>query len=172
MISIYTRELGLVRAMVQGIRLNKSKLRFSLQDLSYAKIDLVRGRDIWRVTTATTVSSFPTARTEKEKILFMARTAGLVDRLCAGEEPHPKIFDILIQAFTLLDDDNFSKESRMALELHTVLSIVHTLGYVGDGAEINEYLGNNFDSETTIKLLLEKRSIVAHINRALRESGL
>ncbi|MCE9517782.1 recombination protein O N-terminal domain-containing protein, partial [Candidatus Nomurabacteria bacterium] len=51
---LYTREMGLVRAVAQGIRLNKSKLRFGLQDFSYASVDLVRGRDIWRVTSGST----------------------------------------------------------------------------------------------------------------------
>lgn len=172
MLTIYTRELGLVHAMAQGVRLSKSKLRFTLQDFSYAKIDLVKGRDIWRVTSATSISSFPVLRSNRDSILFMARMASLIDRLCRGEESNTEIFDLLIQSFHLLDDEGFSGESRTALELHTVLGIVHSLGYIGDGDEISEYLGGEFNHSKTQKLLNEKRSIVSHINRALRESGL
>ena len=46
MLSLYTRELGLVYAHAQGIRLGKSKLRFGLQDFSHATVDLVQGKDI------------------------------------------------------------------------------------------------------------------------------
>lgn len=172
MLTIYTRELGLVHAMAQGIRLSKSKLRFTLQDMSYAKIDLVKGRDIWRVTSATSISSFPVARTSRDSIVFMSRMASLVDRLCRGEEGNEIVFDSLIQAFTLLDDENFGTESRSALELHTVLSIVHALGYVGESDDIQDYLGGQFSHEKTDRLLKEKKSIISHINRALRESGL
>ena len=172
MLTIYTRELGLVHAMAQGIRLSKSKLRFTLQDFSYARIDLVKGRDIWRVTSATNISSFPVARTNRDSIVFMSRMASLVDRLCRGEESNELVFDSLIQAFTLLDDDNFSSESRSAVELHTVLSIVHALGYVGESDDIADYLGGEFDHNKTDILLKEKKSIISHINRALRESGL
>jgi len=42
MLMIYTREMGLIRAVAQGIRLHKSKLRFTLQDFSYVNVDLVR----------------------------------------------------------------------------------------------------------------------------------
>ena len=48
--SIFTRDLGLVTASAQGIRKMSSKLRFVLQDFSYVKIDLVSGRNIFRVT--------------------------------------------------------------------------------------------------------------------------
>lgn len=172
MLTIYTRELGLVHAMAQGIRLSKSKLRFTLQDFSYAKIDLVKGRDIWRVTSAANISSFPVARINRDSIVFMSRMASLIDRLCRGEESNDVVFDSIIQAFTLLDDDSFSPDSRSALELHTVLSIVHALGYVGESDDITDYLGGEFNHDKTDKLLKEKKSIISHINRALRESGL
>ncbi|MFA7191963.1 MAG: DNA repair protein RecO [Candidatus Paceibacterota bacterium] len=172
MLSIYTRELGLVRAMAGGIRLAKSKLRYTLQDMSYAKIDLVKGRDIWRVTSATTISSFPLARSKKESIVFMSRVSALIDRLCRGEEGNDEVFDLIIQSFLLLDDENFNHESLSALELHTVLSIVHSLGYVGDSDDMHDYIGGIFDKDKIHKLLSEKKSIISHINRALRESGL
>lgn len=172
MLTIYTRELGLVRAAAQGVRLHKSKLRFALQDFSYANIDFVQGRDIWRVTSAINISSFAIARSQKDSVVFMVRMASLVERLCVGEEAHSELFDMLIQSFYLLDDENFANESRLALELHTVLFIVHALGYVGESEELNSYLGKEFNLDKTHKLLIEKKSIIAHINKALRESGL
>lgn len=169
---VYTREMGLVRATAQGVRFHKSKLRFALQDFSYAHVDLVRGRDMWRITSATPVSSFPYARTDRESMLLIARTSKLLERLCDGEEPNEKIFDDAIQAFYLLDDNSIEKKSREALELHLVLRILDTLGYIGESAALSEYLGGQFDESRTESLLREKRSIIAHINRALTESQL
>jgi recombinational DNA repair protein (RecF pathway) len=161
-----------VRASAQGIRLHKSKLRFALQDFCYANIDLVRGRDIWRIGSATTISSFPIARTKKETTLFIARICGLIDRLCDGEEANEKIFDDIIQTLYLLDDENLLKETREALELHLVLRIVHSLGYIGDSDTLTEYLGNDINTNFTKSLLRNRRDIVTHINNALRESQL
>ncbi len=172
MLTIYTRELGLVRAVVQGIRLQRSKLRYSLQDFSYANVDLVQGRDIWRVTSASTISSFPFARVEKTSLLLIARTGSLLERLCQGEEANEKIFDDVVQAFYLLDDPELSNESRIALELHLVLRILNQLGYIGDSETISDYLGENFDTEKTQSLLASRSSIISHINKALRESQL
>lgn len=172
MLTIYTREMGLVRAMVQGIRLHKSKLRFALQDFSYANIDLVRGRDIWRVTSATTVTSFPLLRSDKNSLLLLARVAKLIERLCDGEEAQEKIFDDVIQSLYALDIENVAKESREALELHLVLRIMHTLGYIGENDALSSYLEGEFSNEKTESLLKARQSIVAHINNALRESQL
>ncbi len=172
MLTIYTREMGLIRATAQGIRLGKSKLRFALQDLSYAKIDFVRGRDIWRVTSATPVISFPLARADRSSIIFMARVAKLIERLCDGEEPNEGIFDDTIQAWSRLDAEGVESSVREALELHLVLRIMHTLGYIGDSETLINYLGSSFDSTHIEGLLSEKQSIVMHINQALRESHL
>ncbi len=172
LLSIYTRELGLVKATAQGIRRAESKLRFSLQDFSHASIDFVHGKDIWRVTSATNISTFPLMRANKESILIVARISKLIERLCAGEEPNEKIFDDFIQALYLLDSPNFSSESLEALELHLVLRIVNELGYIGDSEILAKYLEDDFSNEKTSLLLAERKSIISHINKALRESQL
>lgn len=172
MFVIYTKEMGLVRAVAQGVRLHKSKLRFALQDFSYARIDLVRGRDIWRVTSATTITSFPYARSDKQSILLIARISKLLERLCDGEEAHESIFNDFTQALYLLDDTSTSVETRTAIELHLVLRIMNTLGYIGDSGPLAQYLESDFDAVETDNLLKERQSIIAHINKALNESQL
>jgi len=171
-LSIYTRQMGLIRATVQGIRLHKSKLRFSLQDFYYAKIDLVRGKDIWRVTSATNINSFPYARGEKESLLLIARISKLLERFCGGEESNEKIFDDFIQALYLLDDENLRGEQREAIELHLVLRILNSLGYIGDSKILANYLMTDFNDGLIEDLLKERQSIIAHINKALNESQL
>ena len=172
MLTIYTKEMGLVRAMTQGIRLNKSKLRFALQDYSYAKVDFVRGKDIWRVTSATTVTSFPFARSSKPSILLIARVSQLIERLCDGEEANPKIFDDIIQSLYLLDDTDISASSREALELYLILRIMNDLGYIGESEMFDKYLSSSFDHTQTESLLKERQHIISHINKALNESQL
>ncbi len=70
--TILTREMGLIHAVAQGVRLNKSKLRYALTDYSYAKIDLVRGKEVWRITSATPVNSFPGIRRNLKGLHLMA----------------------------------------------------------------------------------------------------
>lgn len=172
MLTVYTREMGLVRAMVQGIRLHKSKLRFSLQDFSYANIDFVRGKDVWRITSAKNISTFPYARSSRDSLLIIARISKLLERLCDGEESNEKIFDDFTQVLYLLDDISISKNSREALELHVVLRIMNSLGYIGESEMMSQYMGGSIDLNKTEILLKERQSIISHINKALNESQL
>jgi DNA repair protein RecO (recombination protein O) len=169
---VYTREMGLIRAVAQGVRLNKSKLRFSLQDFSYVKVDFVRGRDIWRITSAKSISSFAFARGDRASILLIARVSKLIERLCDGEENNEKIFDDLIQALYLLDETDIKKDSREALELHLVLRIMDTLGYIGESPLFEKYIGSAFEHSYIENLLKDRQSIITHINKALTESQL
>ena len=170
--AIYTREMGLVRATSQGVRLAKSKLRFALQDFSYAKIDFVRGKEIWRVTSATNITSFPYARSDRQSLLLIARIGKLIERLCDGEEESGKIFDEFIQALYLLDDSTILSTTREALELHLVLRIMNALGYIGDSEILYQYLSTPFNQIEIETLLKERQSIISHINKALNESQL
>lgn len=171
-ITLYTRELGLVRANAQGIRLLKSKSRFALQDFSYAKVDLVRGKEFWRITSSSCISSFPYIRMDDKSISLIFQISKLLERLCAGEEANQKIFDSLIQTFYLLDSEDLDEKSREAMELYLVFRIVYELGYVGESESISKYLGEEFKYEKIDSFLKERTSIVAHINKALKESQL
>lgn len=172
MLTIYTREMGLVRALAQGVRLHKSKLRFTLQDFSYVNVDLVQGKELWRVTSAKHISSFPLARSGAFSLVLMTRVSKLIERLCTGESPNENIFDDFIQALYLLDDENISSSSQEALELHLILRIMNSLGYIGDSAILSKYLSSSFDYSKTKSLLKERQSIIAYINKALNESQL
>lgn len=170
--SIYTRELGMVHATAQGIRFSKSKLRFSLQDFYYASIDLVRGKELWKITSATSISSFPIIKEDKDSILLVARVGKLLERLCQGESANEIIFDDFIQALYLLDDLSFNDDSRMALELHLVLRILHSLGYIAESDDLIKYIVTPFDNSKINSLISGKQSIISHINKALNESQL
>ncbi len=170
--TIYTKEIGLIRATTQGVRRHSSKLRFALQDFSYARIDLVRGRDVWRVISATPISSFPYARSDKYSLLLIARISKLLERLCDGEEPNTQIFNDFISAGMFLDEPPISKDTIQALELYVVLRVMNVLGYIGESPVLKEYLSSDFKTLSPHKILSERQSIVASINKAFLESQL
>jgi len=127
---LYTRELGLVYAHAQGIRKIASKLRYTTQDFSRVNVDLVRGREIWRVTTATPIHSYAHIRQSRHTEKILARVAALVIRLVAGEEANEEVYEALIGAYTLLEMKGQSPEDYRALELLSVARILIALGYL------------------------------------------
>ena len=81
--SVFTRDLGLVFASAQGVRKMSSKLRFVLQDFAYLKIDLVKGRDFWRITNVSKTNKLEKLQ-EPEILKVFASISKLLKRLLAG----------------------------------------------------------------------------------------
>ncbi len=128
---LYTRELGLVYAHAQGLRKLSSKLRYVLQDLSRVQVDLVRGKEVWRVTTAAPAHSAGAEMPRgPEAVRVLARVAALAVRLVAGEEANDEIYGALDRAYALLSRSAIPPEDLRAVELLTVARILTALGYL------------------------------------------
>src|SRR5579864_2329226 len=85
---IFTRDLGMIYASAQGVRKMSSKLRFILQDFAYVKVDLVQGKDFWRVTSASKTNSLEEITKNPETFEIFSNIANLLKRLLAGVEPN------------------------------------------------------------------------------------
>ncbi len=139
LLRLYTRELGLVYAHAQGVRKLSSKLRFTLQDFSLATVDLVRGREIWRVTTAVPIHSHNALRQDRASERILARVNSLLIRLVTGEEPSEEIYEIIKGTYELLEEGTtretsgtqaLTPEDYRTLELFSVARILIALGYL------------------------------------------
>ena len=178
LISIFTRDLGLVRAVAQGIRFEKSKLRYHTNDYSFGVFSLVRGKEVWRLTNAQEIvdtgrvadvgMTMTKSLTLKE---FWARIALLLRRLLQGEEANERLFEAIYACNIFLglqpDMDLEVVESLL------VLRIMHALGYVGDDKDIHGFIYSDDFAPALLDLAARKRTVInQHINKALRESHL
>ncbi len=169
---LYTRELGLISARVQSVRKESSKLRYALQDYSYAEVDLVRGREVWRVTTAVAKESFLYTYRDLKAFTTIRHISSLVIRLCTGEERNEKIFEDLLLGLRFYNKENLTDEDKQKTELALVLRILHHLGYIGETEKFASILEDVFDPSREVYQKLEKKTILFEINRALKESHL
>lgn len=170
---VFTKDLGLIPALAQGIRENKSKLRYSLQILSYANVDLVRGKEIWRVINAVGIHSFSPLVNDKEKIALYARVAGLLRRLMPGESIHAEFFMDFLGALAFLEQGEFNHESLKSFETLLVLRILHHLGYWGNDERFKSFLARETWNQDTISDFSPMRKEAQKgINRSLAESHL
>ena len=110
-LSIFTRELGLVSVYAAGIRYEKSKLRYHTQLYNLATFSLVPGKEHWRLVGAIT-SSRPA-----RSLATLARVAALVRRFLGPVETHPELFDSII-----MGQHN---------DPYLSLGVMEMLGYVG-----------------------------------------
>lgn len=176
-LTLLTKEFGLIRATAQGSRYEKSKLRFSIQDLSFSSVSLVKGKSGWRLTNAFLYQNF-SHHFSKENggnnvIKMICQTFRLLERLIQGEEPNQKIFEILQNAFTYLGDNRLEQKELLDMECVLMLRILHNLGYIGNTEGINFYTTASTMEHSIIKEMNNDRAkALKEIHRALEESHL
>lgn len=176
-LSLYTRELGLVRAVARSVREERSRLRYDLEDFSYGTFRLVRGREVWRVTGAN--AKWNAYREcagagEYENVLILANTFTLVRRLVVGEEKSEHLFTALASGVDFLRKQAAPDADTLRnFEYVLVLRILHALGYVRSAPSFEKLFATpDFSREYLATLSPLRPTLSAHINRALRESQL
>lgn len=169
-VTLLTRELGLVHAIAQGIRYEKSKLRFALQELSLARVDLVRGRDVWRITSAQSIHSFASECLVAQKKNTTERVIGTILRFYLGEDVHETVFDLVLRFLQAMEEE-IEKENYISHEVYTLFRVLCELGYCTVPNSARQYEDNFSHAGIAIPETIRTQMIL-EINRAFKESHL
>lgn len=174
-ITLFTEDFGRLTARALGIRKETSKLRYSLQSLTHARVALVRGRDIWRVTGADVIDQPYQRLTDlPEARAFLVRVLGTVRRLVAGEERHQELYRCLESVFVDIERIPQAPEAIAAFEHITLVRICTLLGYgPTDNERIARYAEESpIDRDLLAEAYIDRPLLVRHINAALHTSQL
>jgi len=169
--AIFTRDLGMIYASAQGVRKMSSKLRFVLQDYSYVKIDLIRGRDFWRLISASKSSKFEDLTKNTGQFVVYANVLRLLKRLLTGEEVNKELFADLRGGLEILEN-SITKEELDNVEIILVLRILDNLGYVGGNKVFESLVKSPFEKELVFQIAENRTKLLSEINRALRDTNL
>jgi DNA repair protein RecO (recombination protein O) len=169
--SIFTRDLGMIHASAQGVRKMSSKLRFVLQDFSYVKIDLVRGKNLWKLTSASKTSKLEKISRRSETFLVFVNISKLLRRLLAGEEANKNLFYNLLNGLLVLERAE-TKEDLRNTEAIIVLRILNDLGYLGVSDALENLVKSPFEENLIFEASKNRAKILSKINQALRETHL
>jgi len=169
---ILTEEFGFIVAVAQGIRELKSKLRYSLQDLSYGRIDLVRGKEIWRITNAEPVNGYHKILSDSDKTRFITRILSLLRRLLHGEEQNQDLYNTLKSIFSFLEKEECSTEDLSNLEIMSNLKILYHLGYFEGSGMFSTIIAMPPSRDVFELVVPIRKHALAEINESLRESHL
>ncbi|OHA27002.1 MAG: hypothetical protein A3C06_04525 [Candidatus Taylorbacteria bacterium RIFCSPHIGHO2_02_FULL_46_13] len=169
---LYTREFGLVRAIGQGVRELKSKLRYSLQPYSHSVVNLVKGRSGWRLTNARLEKNHYQARHgDPMRVMILARVFSLLRRMLHGEEQNKQLFDAVAGGLAFLE--SAQDISLPEVELVIVLRILYHLGYVGSSPSFSSALVNGvWDTTLLSEAVRERRAVLRSVNESLKASHL
>ncbi len=104
-ITLYTKQQGKKRVMAHGVDRAVSKKRGSVQPFSYSKLLLRRGREIDSVSQGEPIEIFQSLRQSLEGLATANHLAELVDNFTSEDDPDPAIFNLLLDAFSVLKAD-------------------------------------------------------------------
>ncbi len=159
---IFTRDLGLIRAAVQGVRKESAKLKNHVQLFSWAHVSCVRGKDTWRLTSATLLPA-PYPNTVKEQLrLKHAYTdmTKLLRHFGVYDVPQPELYQFLRDVFLY---DAKHPQSEKTMRLIVPLIILNTLGYLSRedalqalGTSLEESFVNVVAHPKELKMIIEK----------------
>ncbi|OGI73808.1 DNA repair protein RecO [Candidatus Nomurabacteria bacterium RIFCSPHIGHO2_02_FULL_41_18] len=174
---IFTRDLGMIYARAQGVRKLSSKLRYILQDFSHVKVDLVRGRDFWRVTSASKTGKLEKLAKNPKTFRIFTNMAYLLRRLLSGEYPNEALFDDLVGGLFILESikmNQFSDTQGKLEDVETVivLRILNNLGYIGSRDKWNVFVKSPFEKDLILKVAKNRGEILNEVNKALKETHL
>jgi len=125
----YTRDHGLRKFVAKGARKSPSRFGYALEPLSRSRFVfyLKPDRDLHLLSKAEVVDALGSRLTELARLAHAQAALELVDRLVWGEEPHPRLFALLVQAL-----DGCARAPLAALPAVTLafqLQLASELGY-------------------------------------------
>jgi DNA repair protein RecO (recombination protein O) len=109
LLTLYTREQGMVRAVAKGVRKMTSRKSGHLQPFTHITIQLAKGRDLLIVTQVETVNAFLSLHDDLQKTSYAAYVVELLLRFSYEEEGgNPTIFRLLTETLDRLEKEEDS----------------------------------------------------------------
>lgn len=126
---LYTREMGLVRAVAKGARVPKSKFAGALEPLSRVEALLYwkEGRELQLLSSAELLEPWAGGVTDLDRLAHAQAASEFVDRLVWGEEVHEPFY--LLLRDTLRSTAQAPPESLPAVTLAFQMQAAALLGY-------------------------------------------
>lgn len=115
-LTVYTKDMGKIRAICRGSRKITSKLAPHLKVLDWVNLMLFDGKALVTVTGASEIKSFSNLKNNLASSLIALYSAELVASSTLEKLPDEKIFSLLVDLFEYLDLKNIDKNTAPASE--------------------------------------------------------
>ena len=167
LVSILTKEFGLVRARAQGLRRPGAKLASALTTLSESDIALVRGKEGWRLTGAVQVRPWFRELPDADARERAGRVMALIARLVAGEAPEEALYPVYLAYLEALARAPIG--ARDSAEVLAALYVLAALGLDDLPIPTPPML---FADDVLARAAKDRSGYVARVNRGIAASGL
>lgn len=105
-LSLYTRQMGKVRAIAKGVRKMRSRKSGHLEPFTKVNLQLARGRDLFIVTQAEAINAYLSLRDDLLRIGYASYIIELLDRFTFDDDENPPLFHLLADTLKRLDQES------------------------------------------------------------------
>lgn len=166
---LFTELFGLVVASVQGVRKAGAKLAMHTTEYGLASVDLVRGKEVWRLISAKEIEHPFMGKDTRGLGRAYVRVLGIVERFCQGEEPHPELFSHLKECLSLLSIQILDARLFDTISLWKVMVL---LGYIAVSKEDEQFFTLPLQEAVTRLDEVAAKRLIAQTNDAITQTHL
>jgi DNA repair protein RecO (recombination protein O) len=130
-LTLFTPELGKVRAVAKGVRRPKSKLAGHLELLTHSQVSLARGRNLDTIIGSQTINGFLPLKSDLNLTSYALYTAELVDQFTEENEENQPLFQLFLATLERLCQPDGSELTLRYFELNL-------LGHCGYRPQLQE----------------------------------
>jgi DNA repair protein RecO len=123
---LFTKEAGMLYAEARSIREERSRQRFALQDFSYLRVSLIKGKQSWKIGSIEPLQNFYLAAADKAARGSVVHLTKFLRRFYGGQEAAPELFDYMVRVLSRFSG---SLEHREFAERVAQVYLLHELGY-------------------------------------------
>lgn len=165
---VYTKDYGLLGLTATGVRLQKSKLRFSLQPFSHIEVAFVKGKSALRITHAILHKKLENVSEYRLTARFFER----LKRMVNGEEKNEELYNLLLESFNRISKNELSTKEKFGFELLYTMRLLNNLGYWAVELGDMPYLNAPIDENLALEGYTKREFFIIRIQKALEESQL
>lgn len=126
LLTVYCEKLGKINISAKGVKKPESKLRYSIEPISYVRMILVEGKNFLILKDAIIVDQFLKTKKELDKIKTAKKLAESIDQAIAGEEKDEDIWKLIALTFKSI---NNSKVVLKSVISDFSKNLIKLLGY-------------------------------------------
>jgi len=128
--TIFTCDFGRIEVAARAIRKITSKLRAGVELFYLSEIEFIQGRTYKTLTDTVVLEKFEEVRKNLEKLKTAFKISKVLDNFLRFEEKDKRIWDLIVETFSLLDNKDLTESTRLSLLFHYFLwNFFSILGY-------------------------------------------
>lgn len=165
---LFTKDFGLIVATVQGVRKSTAKLKSHIIDYCYINVDLVKGRDVWRLVSAQVINNPFVGNYNKLRARSYIRALSLVERFCVEEGGELELF---VHLSNILNRLKTASENPNLFDTIVLWKILVLLGYLELGSDSQKLFYIDLDDIDSIPEYISK-SLIKDVTDAINRTHL